>query len=100
MKDLYKEAQLRFNYLNSLPVSTETTARMHEVSLFIVSIQQKLLKGLEFPTTRELAMAWWDNLSKNAKIEIANTQFSDENYLRRWETLTGREIEKVYSSIS
>jgi len=40
-------------------------------------------------------MYWWNNLASAAKTEICDTNTELIGGVRRWETLTGSEIEKL-----
>ena len=48
---------------------------------------------------RKFAMSWWDRLSSNTKTKLCDRY---KEHLagnpRRWETLTGSEIESVYEN--
>ena len=46
--------------------------------------------------TREQAMSWWNSLSSDQKTEICDTTNELVGSTRRWETLTGREIELLF----
>ena len=41
------------------------------------------------------AMKWWDNLSSLTKTQICDTNTEILGIARRWETLTGSEIERL-----
>ena len=45
---------------------------------------------------REQALTWWNNLSSLRKTQICDTNTELVGSIRRWETLTGREIEEIY----
>jgi hypothetical protein len=45
---------------------------------------------------RKLAMVWWNNLSSLRKTQLTDLNKDSLFACRRWETLTGREIEKVW----
>lgn len=45
---------------------------------------------------REEAMKWWNNLSSLTKTQLCDTNTELTGGIRRWETLTGREIEEIY----
>jgi len=47
-------------------------------------------------TQRELAMNWWNNLASARKTNLCDTNTELVGNVRRWETLTGREIEQIY----
>lgn len=47
-------------------------------------------------TNRELAMKWWNNLVSPQKTQICDTHTELIGSIRRWETLTGREIELLW----
>ena len=46
---------------------------------------------------RSIAMLWWDGLASARKTQICDTNTWLVGSVRRWETLTGREIEQLYS---
>ena len=43
-------------------------------------------------------MAWWNNLSSLEKTRLCDTNTEIVGHIRRWETLTGREIEHIYKN--
>ena len=43
------------------------------------------------------AMKWWNNLSSLTKTQICDTNTEVLGVVRRWETLTGSEIERLRS---
>ena len=43
------------------------------------------------------AMNWWNNLSSLTKTQICDTNTEILGVARRWETLTGSEIERLRS---
>lgn len=45
---------------------------------------------------RVSAMTWWNGLSSLRKTQICDTNTDLVGSVRRWETLTGREIEILY----
>lgn len=45
---------------------------------------------------RYCAMRWWNNLSSLTKTQICDTHTELIGSVRRWETLTGSEIEKLW----
>lgn len=45
---------------------------------------------------RKDAMVWWHGLSSLQKTQICDTNTELVGSVRRWETLTGREIEMLY----
>lgn len=45
---------------------------------------------------RKEAMQWWNGLSSLRKTQICDTHTELIGSVRRWETLTGREIETLY----
>jgi hypothetical protein len=49
-------------------------------------------------TTREQAMQWWESLGSASKTRLVdiNTELLVKGIQRRWEKLTGREIEKIW----
>jgi len=47
-------------------------------------------------TTREQALYWWNNLSSARKTQLCDTNTDIVGKVRRWETLTGREIEQIW----
>jgi hypothetical protein len=46
-------------------------------------------------TKREKAMKWWNGLSSAQKTKLCDTNTELVGKHRRWETLTGREIEML-----
>ena len=42
------------------------------------------------------AMMWWNNLSPNTRQKLTNEFRELVGTPRKWESLTGREIEKIY----
>ena len=46
--------------------------------------------------TREQAMQWWNGLASLRKTQICHTNTEIVGAVRRWETLTGREIEQIW----
>lgn len=47
-------------------------------------------------TSRQLAMAWWNNLPES----IVQQDFTNRYYPERhWKSLTGREIEKIFDDL-
>lgn len=48
--------------------------------------------------TREKAMQWWRTLGSASKTRLVdtNTELLIKGIERRWESLTGREIERLY----
>lgn len=51
-------------------------------------------------TTREQTMEWWNNLSPLQKTQICDTHTEILGSVRRWETLTGSEIELLWKGNS
>lgn len=47
---------------------------------------------------REEAMQWWNGLSSLRKTQICDTNTELVGRVRKWETLTGREIEILYDN--
>jgi hypothetical protein len=47
-------------------------------------------------TSRKEAIEWWDNLSSLRKTQICDTNTELVGSVRRWESLTGSEIERIY----
>lgn len=45
---------------------------------------------------RHSALDWWNNLSSLRKTQICDTNTELVGSVRRWETLTGREIEVLH----
>ena len=50
-------------------------------------------------TTREQAIQWWNALGSASKTSLddTNTELLIKGITRRWETLTGREIERLWA---
>lgn len=51
---------------------------------------------LVFENKREEAMFWFYGLTSLRKTQLCDTNTEIVGHARRWETLTGREIEKIY----
>lgn len=49
-------------------------------------------------TTRELAIGWFNSKASLEKTRLCDTNTEIVGTVRRWETLTGREIETIYLS--
>ena len=49
-------------------------------------------------TTRELAIGWFNSKASLEKTRLCDTNTEIVGKVRRWETLTGREIEQIYLS--
>ena len=47
-------------------------------------------------SVRHSALDWWNNLASATKTQICDTNTELVGNVRRWETLTGREIEMLY----
>ena len=47
--------------------------------------------------TRELAIGWWNSLALLRKTELCNSYPQYLGYERNFETLTGREIELIWT---
>ncbi len=47
-------------------------------------------------STRELSLEWWNNLPSDRKTQICDTNTDITGSIRRWETLTGNEITKLW----
>lgn len=47
-------------------------------------------------TLRTQSLQWWNQLSSAQKTQICDTNTELVGNPRRWETLTGREIEEIY----
>ena len=50
-----------------------------------------------YSVMRSHSMQWWDNLSSATKTQICDTNTELLGVARRWETLTGCEIENLCS---
>ena len=50
-----------------------------------------------FDTKRQEAMKWWNSMSSIQKTQLCDTNTELVGSVRRWETLTGREIELLYT---
>lgn len=46
--------------------------------------------------TRRDAISWWDGLSSASKTQLCDTNTEMLHGIRRWETLTGREIHQLW----
>ena len=49
-------------------------------------------------TSRDHAMVWWNNMSSPQKTRLCDTNTEIIGHVRRWETLTGSEIERMYNA--
>ena len=49
---------------------------------------------------RRKAIAWWNELSSLRKTQICDTHAEMVGVARRWETLTGREIEVLFNEVA
>jgi hypothetical protein len=49
--------------------------------------------------TRQQAMKWWNSLASLSKTQICDTNTELVGSVRRWETLTGREIELLWNDL-
>lgn len=50
------------------------------------------------PFVRYSAMKWWDTLSSAGRTRVCDIHTELVGSIRRWETLTGREIQMLYES--
>ncbi len=48
---------------------------------------------------RQQAMEWWNELSSLYKTQLCDTHTEVLGTIRRWETLTGREIEFLFDEM-
>jgi hypothetical protein len=53
--------------------------------------------GKHMDNNRVIAMEWWNNLSSAQKTQICDTNTELAGSPRKWESLTGREIQKLYT---
>ena len=67
----------------------------------VISFEQRIniLNKELFTYERETAMNWWNNLSSLGKTQICDTNTELVGNIRRWETLTGREIQMLYNKL-
>lgn len=49
-------------------------------------------------TTRSQAIEWWNGLASLRKTQLCDTNTELVGSVRRWETLTGREVQMIYES--
>lgn len=54
------------------------------------------MENSQFITTQEMAMDWWNNLSSAYKTQLCDTNTEIVGKVRRWESLTNREIRMMY----
>ena len=54
--------------------------------------------NIDNKTTRELAIGWFNSKASLEKTRLCDTNTEIVGTVRRWETLTGREIELIYLS--
>lgn len=47
---------------------------------------------------RRSAIAWWNGLASLRKTQLCDTNTELVGKVRRWETLTGREIQMIYEA--
>lgn len=47
-------------------------------------------------STRQKAMIWWNELTSAEKTRLCDLNAEYLKGIRRWETLTGREIEYIF----
>ena len=52
---------------------------------------------LNIAGVRQRAILWWNNLASARKTEICDTNTWLVGSVRRWETLTGSEIEQLFN---
>ena len=48
---------------------------------------------------RQFAMKWWNGLSSLNKTQLCDTNTELVGSVRRWETLTGREVQFIYEAV-
>lgn len=53
----------------------------------------------DYKSPREIAIEWWNNLASLRKTQICDTNTDLVGSVRRWETLTGREVEMLYNRL-
>ena len=54
--------------------------------------------NIDNKTTREQALEWFNSKASLEKTRLCDTNTEIVGKVRRWETLTGREIEQIYLS--
>lgn len=71
------------------------------ISKVILSFEARIaiLNKELFAYERETAINWWNNLSSSGKTQICDTNTELVGNIRRWETLTGREIQMLYNKL-
>ena len=47
---------------------------------------------------RRSAMEWWNGLASLRKTQLCDTNTELVGSVRRWETLTGREVQMIYEA--
>ena len=55
-------------------------------------------KALRIGSVRHSAMEWWNTLSSAGRTRVCDIHTKLVGNIRRWETLTGREIQMLYES--
>lgn len=53
---------------------------------------------LAAPAVRHCALEWWLTLSSASKTRLCDIHTELVGSVRRWETLTGREVQMIYES--
>lgn len=62
------------------------------------NLQTSEAQALDIPVVRRSAMEWWNTLSSAGRTRMCDTYTELVGSIRRWETLTGREIQMLYES--
>lgn len=49
---------------------------------------------------RDIVMRWWSDMNSAQKTQICDTNTEIIGHVRRWETLTGNELEALYDAVT
>jgi hypothetical protein len=70
--------------------------KIHKMTKKVEKSNTPLQPSLDIADVRQRAMKWWNPLCSARKTEICDTNTELVGSIRRWETLTGSEIEKLF----
>lgn len=97
-KDVYREDYYKFEkgqefeVKNRQPHITLVTDTLVGIDYWLKNEDLDLI----FENKREEAMFWFYGLASLRKTQLCDTNTEIVGHARRWETLTGREIELIY----
>ena len=57
-----------------------------------------LQPSLDIADVRRSAMEWWNGLASLRKTQLCDTNTELVGSVRRWETLTAREVQMIYEA--